>query len=580
MATEILNIEIKSNLGSLNKDIGNTSQLIRGVEGSVAGAQKAMDAFGVSSKTTNKSLEGVQTAMKFTDGIKQISNLSKVIKTNTLVTRIWNLVMKANPIALLVTVVTALIAGITALVFWMKKSSEQSKINTRLTKESTKALKKQTKAIDDNAKAFDRKQKQELAMAKASGESVEAIRELEIKLVDEKLAYIDSERAIANQTLAKERNTLATLKARGAEEDLIDEQFKNVEQAVNNFNTLNKAIGDTLIERTDLFNRHIVEREQAETDARNKRKEDRNQELEDIKKHDDDVAAQAQATIDRLADIRQKDDHARELQQLLRRQKSEIEAAKEIKDKVLRNKELSNLREIHFEEYLNLMDKQKTVIIDGSEVEKMSAEEVEDFKAELRMKAFNLIGAHLNASMDKIEGQYSKEKRLAQEKHDAILERETEAGRDTTKLTKKQKKELEKIDEKYEAKRLKIAKQQKAFKVAEALITTYQMANAAYLSGSSVPGPAGVVLGPIAAAVALAAGLANVRSIMAQDVGGGGGGGAGGGGLAQPPAPEMMSGAFQLEGGEEVEPTRAYVVSDDITNNQNKLAIIRRRATI
>ena len=49
---------------------------------------------------------------------------------------------------------------------------------------------------------------------------------------------------------------------------------------------------------------------------------------------------------------------------------------------------------------------------------------------------------------------------------------------------------------------------------------------------------------------------------------------------AQSPAPQMMSGAFQLEGGEEVEPTRAYVVSDDITNNQNKLAIIRRRATI
>jgi hypothetical protein len=66
---------------------------------------------------------------------------------------------------------------------------------------------------------------------------------------------------------------------------------------------------------------------------------------------------------------------------------------------------------------------------------------------------------------------------------------------------------------------------------------------------------------------------------MAQDIGGGGGGG-GGGGVAETPAPEMMSGAFTLSGGQEVEPARAYVVSDDITNNQNKLAIIRRRATI
>ena len=46
------------------------------------------------------------------------------------------------------------------------------------------------------------------------------------------------------------------------------------------------------------------------------------------------------------------------------------------------------------------------------------------------------------------------------------------------------------------------------------------------------------------------------------------------------PSQQMMSGSFTLGGGQEVEPARAYVVSDDITANQNKLAIIRRRATI
>ena len=181
---------------------------------------------------------------------------------------------------------------------------------------------------------------------------------------------------------------------------------------------------------------------------------------------------------------------------------------------------------------------------------------LEDFKDDLKKKAFNALGAHLNASMDVLEGNYSREKRLAEE----------------------QGKTTEKIDEKYEEKRKKLAGKQKAFKVAEALITTYQMASLAYKDGLEAGGPYGLVLGAIAATVAAAAGLANVRSIMAQDVGAGGGGG--GGGMAATPAPEMMSGAFQLEGGEEVEPARAYVVSDDITNNQNKLAIIRRRATI
>ena len=60
--------------------------------------------------------------------------------------------------------------------------------------------------------------------------------------------------------------------------------------------------------------------------------------------------------------------------------------------------------------------------------------------------------------------------------------------------------------------------------------------------------------------------------------------GASGGGsvsaIATTPSTTVASGAFTLEGGIEPEPARAYVVSDDITNSQNKLANIRRRATI
>ncbi len=65
--------------------------------------------------------------------------------------------------------------------------------------------------------------------------------------------------------------------------------------------------------------------------------------------------------------------------------------------------------------------------------------------------------------------------------------------------------------------------------------------------------------------------------------------GAGGGGAtspsttspaAQTPAPQMMSGAFDISGGVAPEATRAYVVTDEMTNSQNQLANIRRRATI
>ena len=77
-------------------------------------------------------------------------------------------------------------------------------------------------------------------------------------------------------------------------------------------------------------------------------------------------------------------------------------------------------------------------------------------------------------------------------------------------------------------------------------------------------------------------GVASITKIMSTNPGNGGGGGGGGvsSPSAIPPAPEMMSGSFDLTGGQPVEPTRAYVVSDDITNSQDGLAIIRRRATI
>ena len=122
----------------------------------------------------------------------------------------------------------------------------------------------------------------------------------------------------------------------------------------------------------------------------------------------------------------------------------------------------------------------------------------------------------------------------------------------------------------------------KAMAIMAATISTYQSAVSSYnsLAGIPVVGPA---LGAIAAGAAIAMGLKNIQAIRsAKPEGGGGGGGsvsagAGGGGT---PAPEMLSGAFDLSGVNEPEPVQAYVVTDDMTNSQDKLANIRRRATI
>ena len=76
-------------------------------------------------------------------------------------------------------------------------------------------------------------------------------------------------------------------------------------------------------------------------------------------------------------------------------------------------------------------------------------------------------------------------------------------------------------------------------------------------------------------------GMTQVQGILSTPIPGGGGGSAGGVGAAPAaPAPQMMSGAFDLTGGVEPEPVQAFVLTDEMTNSQNQLANIRRRATI
>jgi hypothetical protein len=118
----------------------------------------------------------------------------------------------------------------------------------------------------------------------------------------------------------------------------------------------------------------------------------------------------------------------------------------------------------------------------------------------------------------------------------------------------------------------------RAFAIIQTTIDTYQSAQAAFSSMAKIP-YVGPILGGIAAAAAIAMGLKNIQMIRSASTSGGGGGSMP---SAAPTTPrtEIASGAFTLEGGTEPEPARAYVVSDDITDSQNKLANIRRRATI
>jgi len=118
-------------------------------------------------------------------------------------------------------------------------------------------------------------------------------------------------------------------------------------------------------------------------------------------------------------------------------------------------------------------------------------------------------------------------------------------------------------------------KAQKAVAVAKTIYNTQQ---AIMNAMANVPAPFNVIQA-VATGVMGAASIQKILSTSPES-GGGGGGGSVSAPASSTPAPQMMSGAFELSGGVEPEPTRAYVVTDEMTNSQNQLANIRRRATI
>ena len=114
----------------------------------------------------------------------------------------------------------------------------------------------------------------------------------------------------------------------------------------------------------------------------------------------------------------------------------------------------------------------------------------------------------------------------------------------------------------------------KAVAVARTIYNTQQ----AIMNTMAVVPPPFNTIQAVATGVMGAAAIKKILSTSPSNASGGGGATVSGGGS---PAPQMTSGQFTLGGDVmQPEPVQAFVVTDDMTNSQNKLANIRRRATI
>ena len=122
-----------------------------------------------------------------------------------------------------------------------------------------------------------------------------------------------------------------------------------------------------------------------------------------------------------------------------------------------------------------------------------------------------------------------------------------------------------------------LAGENKELAAASAIIDTYVGANKALAQG-------GPIAGPLLAASMIIQGLANVRKIYSTDAGDGGGGGREDLSVdsvqTEVPTTEIVQQTANLNIDPNNEPVRAFVVTDDITDSQDKLNNIRRKATI
>ena len=122
----------------------------------------------------------------------------------------------------------------------------------------------------------------------------------------------------------------------------------------------------------------------------------------------------------------------------------------------------------------------------------------------------------------------------------------------------------------------------RAAAIAQATISGVQGVQNAFTSANANIGATAGTFGAYPVTMAALAGTFAAVNIAKIASGGkpGGSGGGGGGAAAATPAPQMMSGSFDITGGVAPEPMKAFVVTDEMTNSQDQLANIRRRATI
>jgi chemotaxis protein histidine kinase CheA len=513
-----------------DKKIAAVTNVMGGLANGFQAAQGAAALFGQDNEALNKTMVNLQATMAITQGVqglagmgdslKAVGNLLKSTtigtKVATTAQRIYNAVMKDNPIAWLIMGLTALVGVIALVVNAMGDEDEAQK-------DVIKNREKELQLMQEADKAMQKETDFRKSLAEAQGKSAQELAALNEELSKQRIKRIDEEIKTANK-LFKDRLVLM--------KNTSGDEYIELQKA--NSDTL-KLMKDLANERLDIQRNLQIQNAKLETEANKASAEKSKQRVIEKKEESNKEFEDALAEAERLSNI-----------EIEKEKKLEEQRAARLKQ--MRDQEIAEQIKAD-EEYGKLLE------------EKAKKEEEEEKKAlENKKKAKEQEVALTLQGLQSIQS-------LA----DAF------AG-------------------KSEASQKKAFQIKKAASLAQATIETYQAAQSAFASQMAIPTPDAPIRANIAAAIAIASGLARVAVIAKTKFEGGGGGASGGGGGGnlgtfsqgggggQPPqgltAQNTVTqlnpdGTVAGQGNREAAPMKAYVVESEsraVTERVNKLS--------
>jgi hypothetical protein len=341
--------DLTREIGSMKKVIIDTDRTVDGMSqtlaqnlgGAIGGVTAAfelgagaMGAMGVESEKVQEALLKVQSASAIASGFQGIREsvssfraLGAAIKASTVVqivlngvTQAFNVILKANPIGLIITAIGALIAGITALIMNFEAimsflgliDDEEETLHKKQLARNKKEQEAQDKKLKDLAKEKDelgKKHSFQERLMKAQGKSEEEIFQAIRK---NRLERIKASEEFAKQTKIKNDLLIAEFKLLQASGDLTKEEADRINAAIAENN---KIIIDSNNERRALTEEIRLDDVAKTTAAENKKteavKKGNEKQAEIRKKAQEQKEADDKAALDKIIEQQKKESEER-----------------------------------------------------------------------------------------------------------------------------------------------------------------------------------------------------------------------------------------------------------------------------